>query len=380
MSPSKLALFLALVSLGGCEHPPLVDTTWGNRARSVISPDTPTEEPETLMATWGPEDDREEDCLASLSGDDDLVRVEMKLGPGVHLLEDAVLLTGVEVLIQGAGPHKTVIEWASDNKASLLCQRSPKVTVRGVTFLGTTGGGIRIRGCPEVEISDVHVLGSRFGFELQTSTARVSSSLFAGCQEALLIDESKLELRETAFIECWVGVGGQGTLDAESCAFVEGRDGIKARLERGSRVVSCLFAGERQSAGWEGHPSEARANLAGLVDLGDRLGPQTNRLIRKIGEFPDDLPQGLPPAFDVAGVDLAIARGRFRGEKDPPGKLRNFGADQAVSRAKLARQALLARRFDEAKREARVALRYASCTPVEELPDEVGDVKDLALD
>lgn len=379
MSPRPL-LFLSLVLAAGCEHPPLVDTSWARRARAVLSPDTPSEDVETLRAAWGPEDDRDEDDLGSLSHEEGLHRVVMKLGPGTYLLEDATLLSGAEVTIEGAGPHKTVIDLATDSRTSLHVQRAPRFTVRGVTLVGTTGGGIRVSDCPEVEIADVHVLGSRFGFELQRSTASVSSSLFAGCQEALLVDDTKLRLRETAFMECWVGVGGQGQVDVEACAFVDGRDGLKARLDRGSRVVSCVFAGERQAAGWQGRPAEARANLAGLVDLGDRMGTETNRLIRRIEEFPEDLRQGLPPGFDLAGVHLALSRHTLRGEKDPPRKLAQFGADQAVIHAQRARQALLARRLDDARREARTALRYVSSVEDRYIPEELEDVADLAID
>ena len=374
----RCALLLPLLGLLACEHPPLVDTSWARRARAVGSPDIPWEQTGPLLASYGPADDRDEDPLTCLHEDDEVGAVEMRLEAGVHVLEAPVDLLASEVLIEGQGAHKSVIQLDAESRTSLLISRAKKVTVRGVTLVGLTGGGLRIRDCPEVVVEDVVVAGAELGFHLQSSTARVGSSVFAGCHRALILEDAQLTLRETAFVECWEGVSGRGTLDAESCAWVDGRGGISARLDRASRVVSCLFAGQQQLAGWEGRPGEARANLSGLQDLGDRLGPATNRLVRRPEEFPHDLPQGLPPGFDLAGVHLALERARRRGDKDPPTRLRDFGEDQAVDHAKTAREMLIARRVEDARREARTALRYLMGRT--DLPEEVAAVTDLAVE
>lgn len=377
--PLLAALALLLTGLAGCEHPPLEDASWARRARAVVSGEKiDWEERLALRASYGPEDDRDDDDLADLHEDDEVGAVTMKLGAGVHELKAPVDLLASEVLIEGKGAHETVIALDADSRTSLQIGRAQKVVLRGVTLVGMTGGGIRIKNCPQVVIEDVVLAGLQTGFELIGSTARVGSSVLAGCHRAFVLEDSTLTARECAFVECWEGVAGRGTLDAESCAWVDGRTGISARLDRRSRVVSCLFAGQQQLAGWDGRPGEARANLANLEDLGDRMGPTTNRLIRRVEEFPDDLPQGLPPDFDQAGVHLALQRSKERGEKDPPKRLRDFGEDQAIDHAKLAREALVARRVDDAKREARTAVRYLMGR--EPLPDEVAAVTDLAAE
>lgn len=379
MTPPRLALLCLVPLLTACEQtPPLVTASWANRARMVISPDTPPEAGGDLEASYGPPDDRDQAELTSLSGDRGLVQVEMRLEPGVYLLDDPVALSGVEVVIQGAGSHKTRIDLDCESKTTLLIERAPKVVIKGVTLYGLTGGGIRLRDCPDVVIEDVHVAGARYGFELVSSAASIGTSIFAGCQEALVLDDASVSLRETAFVECWRGITGQGSLDLEACLFADGREGIPARLDRRSRVVSCMFAGERQAAGWDGKPGDASNNLAGLVDLGDRFGPATNRLIRRREEFPYDLPHGLPPDFDLAAVHLTLERVMHRGESDPPKRVRAAAEDHAIEHARRARSALVARRVEDARREARIAIRFL--TGRTDLPDEVAAVTDLAVE
>lgn len=379
MTPPRLALLCLVPFLAACEQtPPLVTASWANRARMVISPDTPGEEGGSLTATHGPPGDRDEDDLIDLSGDRGLVQVEVRLEPGIYVLDHPVALAGAEVVIQGAGPHKTRIDLDCESKTSLLIERAPRVVIKGVTLYGLTGGGIRLRDCPEVVIEDVHVAGARYGFELVSSAASIGTSIFAGCQEALALDDATVTLRETAFVECWRGITGQGTLDAEACLFADGREGIPARLDRRSRVVSCMFAGERQSAGWDGKPGDASNNLAGLVDLGDRFGPATNRLIRRREEFPYDLPHGLPPDFDLAAVQLALERVVNRGQSDPPKRVRAAAEGHAIEHATRARKALVGGRVEEARREARIAIRFL--TGRKDLPDEVAAVTDLAVE
>ncbi len=377
-SLAPLTLALVPLALSGCEHPPRVPTTWANQARGVISADTP--EPgsrRTIVAKYGPREDRDEDDLTDLDGDDDLGEVVVELEAGVYGLEvDAVIEGADAFVLKGAGPHKTRIELDTDTLRALTLRKIGRVELRGVTVVGYTGGGLYIEECDDVRVEDAHFAGARVGLSLESSTARIGTSVFAGCQAGVIAKDSEVTLRESAFLDCWNAlVGDGGAFDVESSAFLENREVFDATLDSRSRIVSNLFGGNEQGLGWKGRPAIAKDNLAHARDLGDRLGRFTNREVRD----PADFPRGLliPEDFDVVGVHLALERGKKRGEKDPPKRLEELARTEAEAFALVSQRALRARDLPAARRAARIALRYLGELELSEAPQAVIDIAEL---
>lgn len=385
-----LALLLGgLAAVDGCANPeiegeqakgPAVMTRWAISARGVISKATPHEEGEDgekVRAEWGPSDDRDDGKLTSLDDEEEPGDVVVDLGPGVFLLDERVRLQGGTLTIKGAGPEKTRLELATETSGALVCVRPTKVRLQGLTIVGTASGGIGIKGCPDVRADDVHFVAMRYGMDLDGSTARVTSCVFAGCERGLQLKDATAIVRETAFMECWDGLVGSGRVDLESCAFVEGRDAIDVQLARDSSIVSCLVVGDHLQPGFKGTPKQHRSNLLPASSIPNDEKDR-HRPIATVEEFPDGLRQGLPPGFDVVAVHLALLRSGARGNDDPAKALQEARATQAESHAQAAQSELKRGALEAAREEALLALRYWGSAPLTEAPEAVGQVADLA--
>jgi hypothetical protein len=377
---ARLWSLAALVTLGACQgEPPRVGTSWANEARAVMSPATPGGEELPIYASYGPEAEREP--LSSLDGEEDVGEVVVRLGEGIYRLRSPVLLHRAEAFVlQGAGPHKTRIELDTETRGSLMLVAPGRVELRDVTLVGYSGGGVRIKGCSDVVVENVHFAGLRFGLDLETSTASVGTSVFAGCQQGVLTQSGSLRVQSSMFASCWVGIDGRGAIEVTSSAFVENRDAIKARLDARSRILECLFAGEEQSLGWSGRPQTAARNLVHEMEIGKRVGRGTNRAILHAEEFPDALRQGAPPGFDVVPVHMAIERANLRGEKDPPLELQDVAVERSVKLAEACKVAALRGDMERAKQAAEQALAYLSATGVslDDAPESVKRIAALA--
>ena len=368
-------------ALVACEHPPIVDTTWASRARGVVSEATPREDQFDVMVDYGPPEDRERDPLVYLSEEEHLGVVEGKLRAGVYRLERPVLLPQIESLeLRGEGPHKTRLELATDSRGSILITGAQRIVLRDMTLVGYTGGGLRIKGCPEVVVENVHFAGMRMGLELESSTAQVGSSVFDGCQQGLISQSGQLRVENSAFFDCWVGIDGRGPIQVANCVFVENREAIKARLDHGSSVTGSVFAGEKQSLAWTGRPGTASGNLVHEMEIGKRVGGRTNRPILQPEEFPDALRAGYPPEFDVVATIVAFERARLRGQSDPPQALKDLAIDRALKEADACKLASLRGDLADAKPYAIRALAFLRAVGIElqDAPDSVKAIAALA--
>jgi len=380
----RSTLFLALGAAGlvvGCsDTPPVVATRWATEARADVSPDTPQDEVRAAPAERGPPDEREVCDLEDLHLDEDLGDVVVELEAGLYTLESAVLLKGAtSVVIRGAGPHLTRLELDTESSGSILIPGTQRLGLRDLTIAAYTGGGIRVRDCPDVRVENVHFAGARHGVDIERSTARVERAVFAGCQEGLSIADGALTVRESVFVDGWIGIKAtDAALDLEACAFVRNRDAIDGALDDRARIHSVLFAGPRQDLAWDGMPGEVSSCLVPSRDLDRRVGVDTNREIVHVEEFPDGLVRGLPPKFRTADVHLALERARRRGEEDPPGRVKTFARGRALEEARRAARELKAGRVDAAEAAAALALGYLGDTPLAEAPREVVEIADLA--
>lgn len=361
--------------------PPRVTTRWAEKARRVKSEATGSADAEHARAAYGPADDRDEDDLEDLNGETDLGEVVIKLGKGTWLLEEPALLAGAtSVTIEGEGAHASRFELQTESAGALMIVDAPKVTLRGVTIIGGNGGGITLKSCPDVVVEDVCFAGARFGLELIGSTASVGTSIFAGCERGVALSkDAKVKVRECAFVECFKGIEGDGEIDVESSAFVDGHHAIDMRLDRKDRLESVLVAGETQTT-WNGKPgtlTAAMMNEAGLAKLPDR---RPHREINRIDEFPDGLREGAPPGFDLAGVHLAILRADSRHFDDPAKKVRELALERAELHASAARESLTRGDLARARTAAWIALRYCGPGPLaDDVPEAVREVAELAV-
>lgn len=371
-----------LVAVAGCSAPPpRVATLWAEKARRVKSSSLGTGEVQSPRAEYGPADDRDDDDLADLHEEEALGDVIVKLGRGVFVLDSQVLLRGASsVMIEGEGPHRSRLELDTETLGSLLIDGAPSVTLRGLTVVGYTGGGIALRDCPDVRVEDVHFAGASFGLELVGSTATVGTSVFAGCKQGVALkDGARLTVRETAFVDCWQALAGEGAVEVLSCAFVDNRDAIDVRLGRSDALSSVLFAGQTQQTAWKGKPGVLRALLMPAGDLA-RLDDRTpHRELVMRDEFPDALREGVPPGFDLAGVHLALLRAESRGKKDPPSFVRDEALERADLHAEAARAAARHGDMDRARAAAHEAVRYCGPGPLAaDVPEAVREVSALA--
>lgn len=381
----KSTLLLSMTCLGllvACSaDPPRVTTRWASDARKVRSEATGAEAPLTATAEWGPADDRETDDLGDLHEQEDLNEVVIKLGKGTWLLEEPVLLNGAtSVTIEGDGAHVTRFELQTESAGALMIVEAKKVTLKNLTIVGGNGGGLTLKGCPDVVVDDVVFAGARFGLELIGSTASVSTSLFAGCERGIALEkDAKVTVRESLFLECFKGIEGDGEIDVESAAFVEGHHAIDMQLDRKDRLSSVLLAGETQTS-WKGKPGELTAAIMNAASLGELADPRPHREIVRIDEFPDSLREGAPPGFDLAGVHLAILRSGARGFDDPAMKVREIALERAELHAIAARESLRRNDLGHARTAAWVALRYCGPGPLaDDVPEAVREVAELAI-
>jgi hypothetical protein len=374
-------LALAALSLVACEStPPRVATTWASRARGVRTKGA-TGEPRSPRAEFGPSDDRDDDDLVDLDGDEGLGDVVIRLEKGTFVLDAPTLLKGASsVTLEGAGTHLTRLELDTESVDALRVAGVARVTLRGLTVVGLSGGGLAFKDCGQVIVEDVHFAGARFGLELVGSDALVGTSVFAGCDRGITLEDgASVEVRETAFVECWKAISGRGDIVIESSIFVDNHDAIDARLDRGGSLVSVAFAGDRQQTAWTGEPDVMRALLLPAPSIVDPERRRVHRIINHRDEFPDRLRDGLPNGFDLAGVHLALLRADLRGEKDPPLAVREEALARAEELAQAAQVALRKGDLDAARAAAREARRYCGPGPLgEDVPAPVREVAELA--
>lgn len=394
MTRKLFVLGLALAGLAvtdGCGTPeiegeqkagPAVQTRWAVTARGVMSKATPTEEEQDHesaprpTAEWGPPGDREDGWLTDVE-EEQPGDVVVNLGEGVFVLDQRVRIEGGSLTIKGAGPDKTRLELWTETSGAIVSVRSKKVRLKGLTIVAMESGGIGIKGCGDVKADDVHFVAMRYGMDLDGSTARVTSCVFAGCEKGLQLKDATVTVRETAFMDCWDGLVGSGKVDLESCAFVEGRDAVDVQLARDSSIVSCLVVGDHLQPGFKGKPRHHRSNLIPASSIPNDEKDR-HRPIATIEEFPDGLRQGLPPGFDVVAVHLALLRSGVRGADDPVKAFQEARATHAETHALAAQSELKRGALDAAREEALLALRYWGTAPLTDAPEAVGQVADLA--
>lgn len=382
MTPSRLLVSTLGVALAlgaaGCGKDNLVPASWANEARSVPMHEVPHEgDAGELVANYVQEGEADRDPLTSLSYEEGLSEVTLELEAGEYELVEAVSLTADEVTITGAGSHNTRVLLDCESATSILIQGAHKVTVRDVTLVGLSGGGIRLRDCAELVLENVTVVGAYFGFDAEDATTTVRDCVFAGCEKGLVQDGGEVSIADTCFAQNWIALQGRTTLTLEACAFVENQTAVDVRVDARSKILSCLFAGERQDLAWTGTPGEARDNLAALRDVGARLGRRTNLPINHFQEFPTGLAHGMPLGFELARVHLAIQRWLLRGERDPVQALDDFREDQALRYGIASQQALTSEELEKAKRAARLGLAYWGERPLSEAPEELINVAEL---
>lgn len=379
---SLVSIAAGLLVVGAaCSTPPRVATKWADRARSVRSSALGASDVMTPRAEYGPPDDRDDARLASLDREDDLGEVAVKLGRGVYRLDSQVLLRRPDaVVIEGEGPHRTRLELDTETLGSILVDGAPRVELRGLTVVGYTGGGLAFRDCPDVRVEDVHFAGASFGLQLISSTATVGTSVFAGCKAGVLLErDARLTVRETAFVDCWQALAGEGRVEVSSCAFVDNHDAIALRLGKDDALSSVLFAGETQQAAWRGKPGVQRALIMPAGDLARLDDRRAHREIVMRDEFPDAMREGLPPGFDLAGVHLALLRAENRGKGDPPRKVREEALERAELHAEAAREAARKGDMERARAAAHEAVRYCGPGPLaDDVPEAVREVSALA--
>lgn len=382
----KLGALVLAALLAGCpgdpqEKGPGLDTTWARKARAVCSPATPGDQGGRAPAAWGPQDDREQGELTEVDGEDAPGDVVVDLGPGVWVLDARVVLKGGSLTITGAGPHKTRLELNTETSGALISVGAKKVTLKGLSVVAIKAGGIGVQGCPDVQVDDVVFSSMRYGLDLDGSTARVASSSFVACEKGLSLSEgAAVVVRESAFIDCWAGIGGQGSLDLEACVFARNHEAaIDARLDRTTSLVGCVFAGEAQPLGWKGRPKVSKDCLVPDLVLQTKEDREANRPILHLEEFPDALRSGAPPGLDLVAVHVAIERVRVRGEKDPPAAVRSMRLERCDRHAEAAKKALTGGDVKKARDEAKLALRYWGDEPLtgKDVPEALTEVADL---
>lgn len=306
----KRALFLLLVTIAACNHPPRLDNDVANRHREVVGPGTPLDKERELVGVL----DEVTDDLPSLAkkakaGD----TIDVKLGPGVYVLEKPIVIKGAKLVIRGPGADKTRIKLNTDDWRALTVEGSPDFELRGVTVAGYTGGGIDARGCARVVVNECDFAGSRYGLELaDCALAVVDSCVFAGCEKAIAFDRTKLVIRGTAIVECWGSLVGTGQVDAVGDVVAGNVDGANFVARPGTRFRSCLF-GRLETFQVIGSP-DVRSSLL-FDDLYERfhlpVDADDNVVIHDLNEFPDGVT--IPRGCNMGAIHYAIERSRSRG-------------------------------------------------------------------
>ena len=381
IAKTLLSVCAALLAVGaaGCSKDNLVTASWAVEARGVPMNKVPLDDdPREVIAKFVQGGEPDEDDLEDLSYAEELSEVTVTLEAGQFELLEPTFLETKRFVLEGAGSDKTQLLLDCEALTTLLIKGAETVVVRNLTLIGLSGGGFKLRGCGAITLEDVHVVGARWGFDIEDGQTTVTNSVFAGCQEGIAQENGTLTISDSCFANNWQALRGRATVELEACAFIKNQAAVDMRLNSRSRVRSCLFAGERQDLAWSGKPGEARSNLANLRDVGSRLGRRTNLPINHFEEFPEGLKHGMPLDFQLARVHLAIQRWQLRGDSDPPRALKDFREDQARRYGIAAQQALATKELEKAKRAARQGLAYWGDRPLSGAPEELLDVAELA--
>lgn len=395
MTPLRCSILLLLAALTACtgfsrreledseNEGYWVNKGWANAARFVTSKDTPADEGGDAPVTYGSLDKekREDGDLTDLDEEDseDLGHVVVDLGAGVWEIDDIVRLQKPKtVVIKGKGPNKTRLELDNKELKTLVITGAKRVVFKNLTVASLSGGGVWIKDCPEVKIENTHFASARFGLHLSGSTARISSSVFVGCQTGLRArDKSTVTLRETAFKDNWQAIKSTDSgLDIESCAFVENRIVIQGSIDRRSRVVGCLLYGTKQDLGWKGVPRMASHNLTHFRSLEVQLGTETNRELRSIDDFPRS--SLWPDDLNVVAVHLALERQQNRGKQDYDQHIKDVCQEEAQRFATASQKAVRASDLKSARKLAKIALSYWGDRPLKDAPEELLQIAELA--
>jgi len=351
----NLLLCSMSIVLLGCAHPPRLDWDPANRNRDACNPGTPAKNESPLEGTLG----EQRDDLPSLAekakpGD----TIDVKLGPGIYVLEDAVVVKGAKLIIRGPGADKTRIHLKTDDWRALTVDGCSSFEMRGVTVAGYTGGGIDVKNCPRVIVNECDFVGSRYGLELvDCGTAWVDSCVFAGCEKAITFERTHLVLRGTAISECFNSIMGRGQLEASGCVLAGNPEGAGVSLRPGSTIRSCLF-GRMEPLKVTGNP-KVRSSLM-FDDLYDRFHVSEiddNTVLRDIELFPDDV-DPIPRGCNMGAIHYALERLHNRLVKDPGDRIRDALETEAHKYADAARKALEAKDLRAARRLQSIAMDY----------------------
>lgn len=361
----KRAALLLLGSVAavvvGCNHAPRLDNEVANRHRAVMGPNTPKDRDDVLEGVLtGPSQDKpRKDDLVSLAkrakpGD----TIEVKLGPGIYTIEDNVVVNGASLVIAGPGADLARIELKSDDWRALTVHDSPSVEIRGVTIAGYTGGGVDIHNSKRVVVNECDFAGSRYGIELDSiGTAYIDSCVFAGCEKAVKLEDTRLVIRGTAIIECWGSLVGSGTIDALGCIFAGNVDGADLSVRPGTRFRSCLF-GKLETFSTVGTPDVRSSYM--FDDLYERFhlmaDADNNVVLRDLTEFPD---VAMPPrGCQLGAIHYALERSRTRGTKKPNARIRDVLEAEARKYGDAASKAIEKKELSAARWLQQIALDY----------------------
>jgi hypothetical protein len=350
----RVLLFFCVIA-AGCNHPPRLDAPMANEQREIVNPATPTPKEHDIEGRIL--EDR--DDLASLA---DKARpgdtIDVKLGPGVYVIDRPIVVKGAKLVIRGPGADRTRIKLSSDDWRALTVDGSPDFELRGVTVAGYTGGGIDAKNCGRVVINECDFAGSRYGLELaECGTAFIDSCCFAGCEKAIKYQRTHLVLRGTAIEQCWGSLVGSGVIEASGCVFASNVDGANISARPGSSFRSCLF-GRNETFNSVGEPDVKFCFL--FDDLYERFelpgNADGNSIIHDVGEFPDAL--SINQGMNLGSIHYAVERFNSRGLASPGERIRDILEAQARKYAQAAQKAVAGKDVSAARWLQQIALDY----------------------
>lgn len=356
----KLVASLACVAaaLVACSHPNRLDIPRANRQRDVISSRTPTDDERAIEGTVNGEPRKLSKWARRAAAGD---TIECRLGPGLYVIDDPIVVKGVSLVIAGSGVDRTRIKLHSDDWRALSLHGCPNFELRGVTVAGYSGGGIDVHDCARVVVNDCDFVGSRYGLEIEASNAVVDSCVFAGNEIGLKLDGAGTTLiRGTCFAENWWSIAGSSKVEMLGCALFANEKGAEVLCATGSVVRSVLLG---RDEGWSGggHPRFESCVVGSddvLEHVNHRGTPIECKPIGDLTDFPNALPAGLPPGCDVGAIHYAIERYRVRGASNASAKIDDTLRSEAEYYAAGARRAVAAKEPGPARELARLAHTY----------------------